>query len=94
MYLTQMFIFPALRYTSKAGLTYAIVLDWPTTYTLTLGEPTPTEDTVITLLGLPDVKFPWKPMSEGKGVIITIPPLPASDLPCQWAWVFKMTDVQ
>jgi len=83
-----------IRYTSKEGLTYAIVLDWPKTDTLTLGVPIPAEATVITLLGLPDVKFSWKQFSEDKGVIITIPPLPVSDLPCQWAWVFRMTHVQ
>ena len=88
------FFFPTLRYTSKPGLTYAIVLDWPKTDMLTLGAPIPTEATVITLLGLPDVKFPWKQMSENKGVIITIPPLSVSDLPCQWAWVLRMTHVQ
>ena len=90
----RFFFVPTLRYTSKPGVTYAIVLDWPKTDTLTLGEPIPTEATVITLLGLPDVKFPWKQISEYKGVIITIPPLPVSDLPCQWAWVFRMTHVQ
>ncbi|XP_020615968.1 alpha-L-fucosidase-like isoform X2 [Orbicella faveolata] len=87
-------ITPNIWYTSKPGVTYAIVLDWPKTDTLTLGVPIPTEATVITLLGLPDVKFPWKQISEYKGVIIAIPPLPVSDLPCQWAWVFRMTYVQ
>jgi len=90
----RLFFVPTLRYTSKPGVTYAIVLDWPKTDTLTLGVPIPTEATVITLLGLPDVKFPWKQISEYKGVIIAIPPLPVSDLPCQWAWVFRMTYVQ
>jgi len=95
MYITLTCIFSPhlIRYTSKPGLTYAIVLDWPKTDTLTLGVPIPTEATVITLLGLPDVKFPWK-QRQDKGVIIAIPPLPVSDLPCQWAWVFRMTHVQ
>ena len=70
------------------------MLDWPKTDTLTLGAPIFTEATVVTLLGLPDVKFPWKQISEHKGVIITIPHLPFSDLPCQWAWVLRMTNVQ
>ena len=86
--------FFTFRYTSKPGVTYAIVLDWPKTDTLTLGVPIFTEATVVTLLGLPNVKFPWKQISEHKGVIITIPHLPVSDLPCQWAWVLRMTNVQ
>lgn len=70
------------------------MLDWPKADTLSLGVPIPTEATNITLLGLPDVKFPWKQMSADKGIIITIPPLSVSDLPCQWAWVFRMTNVK
>ena len=82
------------RYTSKPGLTYAIVLEWPKADTLSLGVPVPTEETTVTLLGLPGVKFSWKQLSVDKGIIITIPPLSVSDLPCQWAWVFRMSNVK
>lgn len=82
------------RYTSKPGLTYAIALEWPKEETLYLGSPVPAENATVNLLGLPGVEFPWKPLSEKGGMKIIIPPLSASDLPCQWAWVFKMTNVE
>ena len=82
------------RYTSKPGLTYAIALEWPKDETLYLGSPVPAENATVNLLGLPGVEFPWKPLSEKGGMKIIIPPLSASDLPCQWAWVFKMTNVK
>ncbi|KAJ7386265.1 Tissue alpha-L-fucosidase [Desmophyllum pertusum] len=85
---------PQIWYTSKPGLTYAIVLEWPKADTLSLGVPVPTEETTVTLLGLPGVKFSWKQLSVDKGIIITIPPLSVSDLPCQWAWVFRMSNVK
>lgn len=85
---------PNIWYTSKPGVTYAITLEWPKEETLNLGSPVPAENASVNLLGLPGVKFPWKPLSEEKGMKIAIPPLVASELPCQWAWVFKMTNVK
>jgi len=42
----------------------------------------------ITLLGL-DKSLIWK--QKGSDIIITVPALTASEVPCQYAWTFKMT---
>ena len=81
------------RYTNKTinGETavYAIVLKWPTGNNITLGSPFPSrQTTVVSMLGYNSgAKFSWKP-SGSQGMVITIPPI--YDLPCQWAWVFKI----
>ncbi|KAL5013416.1 hypothetical protein ScPMuIL_007686 [Solemya velum] len=75
-------------YTMKPGpVVYATVLTWPGS-NLTLGAPTSTSATVISLLGFPG-NLNWKPASPS-GVIINIPPIPINKMPCKWAWVFKM----
>lgn len=85
------------RYTSKNSLTgndtsvYAIVLQWPNT-DLVLGAPSPTETTKVNLLGYPDAEITW---SEAKGgMILHIPVIPFNKMPCQWAWVFKITGLK
>ena len=60
---------------------------------LILGAPIPKGGTTITMLGLPDVKLSWKPLSH-TGMVISVPRLTIDELPCQWAWVFKMTDIE
>lgn len=72
-------------------MVYAIVLEWPKTNSLQLGIPMATQDTTITMLGL-RVEFLWKPLSEKSGIMISIPPL--YELPCQWAWVFRLENVK
>ena len=68
---------------------YAIVLKWPKGGSITLGSPFPsTQTTTVSMLGYNSgAKFSWKP-SGSQGMVITIPPI--YDLPCQWAWVFKL----
>jgi len=85
---------PDIWYTSKPGVTYAIALEWPTTGLLNLTCPIPMANTTITLLGLPDVKLSWTRLMPCFGISITVPPLSVAELPCQWARVFRMTNVE
>ncbi|XP_015750462.1 PREDICTED: alpha-L-fucosidase-like [Acropora digitifera] len=82
---------PDIWYTSKAGAVYAISLEWPAKGVLNLSAPKPSASTKVTLLGLPSLKLNWK--SGKNGIMIMIPNLNIAELPCQWAWVFKMTGV-
>ncbi|XP_074606094.1 alpha-L-fucosidase-like [Acropora palmata] len=82
---------PDIWYTSKAGAVYAISLEWPAKGVLNLAAPKPSASTKVTLLGLPSLKLNWK--SGKNGIMIMIPNLNIAELPCQWAWVFKMTGV-
>ena len=81
------------RYTSKAGAVYAIVLEWPDTDELTLGAPTATNFTQVTMLGY-EGKFSWKPATDKGGIIVTLPGIPVNKLPSKWAWVFKLEKIQ
>lgn len=75
---------------STPGTVYALVLKW-SRGTLELGAPQPTEKTVVTLLGYPKA-MDWYSPPKG-GIAIGIPPLSINEIPCLWAWVFKMTNI-
>ncbi|KAL3877702.1 hypothetical protein ACJMK2_035368 [Sinanodonta woodiana] len=83
-------------YTSKkqeSGLSvYAIIQNWPTGQTLTFGAPITTSKTTVSLLGYPN-KFNWVPASPSGGIVIEMPYIPISRMPCQWAWVFKLQNL-
>lgn len=85
------------RYTSRttdAGTyVYAILLKWPSAQDLplALGAPQPSEFTTVSLVGYTGY-FTWKPL-EPTGMEIDIPTIPASDMPCQWAWVLRFTEL-
>ncbi|XP_031562279.1 alpha-L-fucosidase-like isoform X2 [Actinia tenebrosa] len=79
-------------YTSKESVTYAIVLEWPDSEKLELGQPITTEETEITMLGYPGY-FKWTTPQSGKGIIIDIPIIPFNKLPTKWAWTFKILNV-
>ncbi|ESO99505.1 hypothetical protein LOTGIDRAFT_158596 [Lottia gigantea] len=81
---------PRVWYTMKNSDVYAIVLDWPTTSTLSLGAPNPQPDTTVSLLGYNGGTFTWK-SRQGGGMDIMIPAISANKMPCQWAWVFKLS---
>ena len=88
----QSSFFSLFRYTSKAGVVYAILLEWPSTEQLTLGAPKSTNYTQVTMLGY-EGKFDWKPAADKGGVIITLPAIPVNKLPSKWAWVFKLEKI-
>ncbi|BFZ02821.1 hypothetical protein BsWGS_05860 [Bradybaena similaris] len=75
--------------TNGSTTVYAILLSWPEGGNLTLGYPvaSPTS-TVVTLIGYPG-QFEFLIPSTG-GITIKIPPIPAGQIPCDWAWVFRL----
>ncbi|XP_067044468.1 alpha-L-fucosidase-like [Acropora muricata] len=85
---------PDVWYTSKEGAVYAIALEWPSSGVLTLTLPIPSSSTSVTMLGLPDVDLPWKAMPGKSGIMVMLSQLTLDELPCKWAWVFKMTGVK
>ena len=63
-----------------------------------LGDPTPTSKTLVRMLGT-EKDLKWTRGSERKGgkqrgIVIHVPAIPVSDLPCSWAWVFKLSHVK
>jgi alpha-L-fucosidase len=68
---------------------YAIVLDWPKDNTLTLGAPSPSDTTGVSLLGYHGDALSWKRAPSG-GMTITIPSINYNNMPCEWAWVVKL----
>ena len=85
------------RYTSKGKEVFAITLSWPRSGKLVLGDPTVTDQTRVTMLGTKR-RITWIHGSKHKGgksgVVIHAPVIPVSDLPCLWAWVFKLSHVK
>ncbi len=88
-------IISVCRYTMKsmkAGekAVYAYVLDWPKGNVLKLAAPIVTESTKITLLGYSQ---PFTYTGSSSGVTINIPVIDANNMPCDYAWILKMTDL-
>ena len=85
------------RYTSKGKEVFAITLSWPRSGKLVLRDPTVTDQTRVTMLGTKR-HITWTHGSKHKGgksgVVIHAPVIPVSDLPCLWAWVFKLSHVK
>ena len=87
-----LFVYP--RYTTTKDnpqTVYALVLKWPSSQ-LVLGAPVPSAGTTVTLLGYKGPQFQWSAGGAG-GMVITVPMLSVNDVPCLWAWVFKLTAV-
>ena len=79
-----------VRYTTKNDVLYAICLDWPGD-TLLLRAPRSTDRTSVRMLGV-DLPIEWK---EGEaGISITVPPLSVDEVPCEHAYVFKLTNIE
>ncbi|XP_052781581.1 alpha-L-fucosidase-like [Mya arenaria] len=77
------------RITEDQNIVYAISLSWPRNNSLYLHSPFPSKQTtVVSLLGYQH-KLSWAP-AVGQGMIISLPSLAPSELPCQWAWVFQL----
>jgi len=76
-------------FTKKGTTVYAILPKLPVKV-IRINDLKPSASTRITLLGT-DRNFKWK--SAGKDVIVTIPVLPAADIPCQHAYVLKITNI-
>jgi len=88
---------PNVWYTSKkdasGGLAvYAIVLTWPDPGVFKLGAPEPTQKTTVTLLGYPE-PISWQSAPTEKGIILKIPIITFIKMPCDYAWVFKISNL-
>ncbi|XP_048252457.1 alpha-L-fucosidase-like [Haliotis rufescens] len=71
---------------------YAFVLDWPKGSILGLDAPRVTKQTNVTLLGYPK-PLTYMPNPTGSGVMIDIPEIGFNEMPCDYAWIFKMTNL-
>ncbi|XP_032220653.1 alpha-L-fucosidase [Nematostella vectensis] len=79
-------------YTAKRADIYATILAVPDPGHVTLSEPIPAQNTVVTLLGYKD-NLQWSRGPGNKGVVITMPFIPSAKKPL-WAWSFKITNVK
>ncbi|XP_033100644.1 alpha-L-fucosidase-like [Anneissia japonica] len=82
---------PQLWYTSTLKAVYAVTLVWPKNGELTLASPKPSTATTIKLLGYP-TPLKWTTNSSGQ-IVVTFPTFTPLNLPCEYAWVLKMTNV-
>ena len=74
-------------FTAKDDAVYAIITNWPEKE-LIFDMPKPSADTVVTLLGR-DGDLKWK-YDNGK-IYIDVSDISSAFLPCDYAWVFKIT---
>jgi alpha-L-fucosidase len=77
-------------FTKKPDALYAITAGWPGA-TLTLKDVAPSADTVVTMLGVPGT-LEWR--KQGKDLVVAVPSLTVDQLPCQWAFAFRVTGVK
>lgn len=71
---------------------YAIALKWPHNNKLQLAGPITGDITNVTMLGY-NTPMKWTADPSG-GIHIDIPFISYKDMPCKWAWVFKMTGLR
>lgn len=81
---------PMVYYTSKADAVYAICLAWPGK-ALRLVSPITTPQTEVRMLGCSN-SLAWKPTD--KGIVVEVPEMSVSEVPCRHAWVFKFTGLK
>lgn len=83
-------------YTSKksaSGTTvYAISLAWPQDNLLTLAAATATSQTTVSMLGYKE-PLKWTSLGPSGGIVVSIPSISVDQLPCEWAWVFKLDNL-
>lgn len=84
-------------YTSKKNasgqlVVYAHVLDWPIKGKLILGSPTVTEETEVTMLGVP-FPLPWTLSDPDEFLIVNMGVITFTDMPNLNAWTLKLSNV-
>ena len=77
-------------FTKKPDALYAITPGWPGA-TLTLTDVQAAPGSTVTMLG---VNTPLKWKQQGKSLVITTPALTVDQLPCQYAYTFKVTGMK
>ncbi|XP_039251545.2 alpha-L-fucosidase-like [Styela clava] len=81
---------PDVWYTTNSGNVYAFLMKWPVDNMVMLGSPAQkSSDAKVEMLGL-DTPLIWGSMKP-LGIKITLPSLNAAQMPCQWAWVLRLT---
>jgi len=71
---------------------YAITLTWPKDGELFLAAVTSTSQTTVSMLGYePSIK--WSSHGPAGGTVLHVPAIHEDQMPCQWAWVFKLDHV-
>lgn len=83
-------IWYTMKNSGNSKVVYAILLSYPEDTVLKLGAPIPSQTTEVTMLGFPN-SFKWISGPGGQGLYITIPTISWNMLPCEWAWVLKIT---
>jgi alpha-L-fucosidase len=78
-----------LFFTKKPDALYAITPGWPGA-TLVLKDVTPAANTVVTMLGV-TTALKWR--RQGSDLVIETPRLSVDQLPCRYAYTFKITGV-
>ncbi|XP_049813392.1 alpha-L-fucosidase-like [Schistocerca nitens] len=74
---------------SSEVFVYATLLNWPTDNVITLGAPSLSEDSVITMLGV-NGTLEWQTLENGIAITLPDKQRVAND----WAWVLRFTNVQ
>ena len=77
-------------FTKKPDALYAITPGWPGA-TLTLKDVAAPKGSAVTMLGVPGT-LAWK--QQGKDLVITTPALTVDQLPCRYAYAFKIAGVK
>jgi len=85
---------PNVWYTAKPKLkiVYGFLLIWSEKREIYLASPSPSPTTRVSLLGHSTPLNYTKP-SNSSGILIDIPYIPFYEMPCQWVWVIKMTNI-
>ena len=82
-----------VRYTSKqtgnVTSVYAISLAWPKDGQLILAAASSTPQTTVTMLGY-KASLKWISRGAAGGIVVDVPAIPDNEMPCHWAWVFKL----
>jgi alpha-L-fucosidase len=78
-----------LCYTQHNGNLYAIALEYPADNRLILEIENPGKQMKVRMLGRAG-DLPWK--YENGTMIINLDPVRVAELPCEWAWVFRISE--
>jgi hypothetical protein len=83
-----------IRYTTNAdqSAVYAMTLQWPQSGSLTLGAPTTSDTTVVSVLGY-DGDVSWKQGDKG-GVVVDFNSMDHNKLETKWVWTVKLQNVE
>lgn len=75
-------------YTRRKDTVFAIVTEWKSE--LHLASPIPSSSTRVRMLGV-EGDLPWRARSTG--MVVSVPPLAPDTIPCQYAWVLSLSDL-